>query len=89
MSGPPAHQALWQGLRVIDLSTGIAGAYAARVLAGLGADVVKLETVRWRDPLRDLGADLGAGITTGFADFNTGKRSVLLDTDSSEGMEAL
>ncbi|MFB7890648.1 CaiB/BaiF CoA transferase family protein [Microbacterium sp. NPDC056044] len=80
---------LWAGLRVVDLSTGIAGAYAARVFAGLGADVVKVETVRWPDPLRDLGADLGDGISTAFAACNAGKRSALLDTDSPEGRAAL
>ena len=31
------------GLRVIDLSTGITGAYASKLFADAGADVVKLE----------------------------------------------
>ncbi|MGN6125621.1 MAG: CaiB/BaiF CoA transferase family protein [Humibacter sp.] len=89
MSDRSAGAGLWAGLRVVDLSTGIAGAYAARVFAGLGADVVKVETLRWRDPLRDLGADLGDGITTAFAACNTGKRSVLIDTDSADGLHEL
>ncbi|KQZ85246.1 hypothetical protein ASD56_02470 [Microbacterium sp. Root166] len=59
------------------------------MFAGLGADVIKVETVRWRDPLRDLGAGLGADITTGFAACNSGKRSVLLDTDSPADAAAL
>ncbi|MCR2799341.1 CoA transferase [Microbacterium sp. zg-Y818] len=89
MSGAAARPSLWEGLRVLDVSSGIAGGYAARVFAGLGADVVKVETVRWPDPLRGLGADLGDGITTGFAACNAGKRSVLLDTDSAGGADAL
>ena len=51
MRGPgPAwlakHAAMQQGLaafRVIDFSSGIAGAYCCRLLADAGADVVKVE----------------------------------------------
>lgn len=42
---------LLDGLRVVELSTGIAGAYATKLLADAGADVVKVEPLRG-DPLR-------------------------------------
>src|SRR3712207_3558190 len=42
-------------LHVLDLATGIAGAYCAKLLGDLGADVVKVEPPGSGDPLRRLG----------------------------------
>jgi crotonobetainyl-CoA:carnitine CoA-transferase CaiB-like acyl-CoA transferase len=68
-----------QGLRVLDLSTVIAGPTVARYLADFGADVIKVErpegdslrNMAWRDP-RD-----GTGLWWKFA--NRNKRCVVLD----------
>jgi crotonobetainyl-CoA:carnitine CoA-transferase CaiB-like acyl-CoA transferase len=51
------------GLQVVDLSSGLAGAYCAKLLADGGADVVKVEDAAG-DPLRraiECGAQLGPG----------------------------
>ena len=51
------------GVQVVDLSSGLAGAYCAKLLADGGADVVKVEDADG-DPLRrvvECGAPLGAG----------------------------
>lgn len=59
------------GIRVLDLSTGIAGPVAGMFLADHGADVVKAEPPGG-DPARAL---------PGFAVWNRGKRSVIADGD--------
>jgi crotonobetainyl-CoA:carnitine CoA-transferase CaiB-like acyl-CoA transferase len=58
-----------EGVRVVDLSTGIAGPMAAMLLADFGADVVKVEPPAG-DPARAL---------PGFAVWNRNKRCVVLD----------
>lgn len=58
------------GVRVLDLGTVIAGAYAGAVLANLGADVTKIEPHE-ADPFRSDGA--------GFMAYNRGKRGLGID----------
>jgi crotonobetainyl-CoA:carnitine CoA-transferase CaiB-like acyl-CoA transferase len=63
-----------EGVRVVDLTTDIAGPYCTKVLADAGADVVKVEPVAG-DPLRTWGS--GAL----FEFLNTSKRSVHGEAD--------
>ena len=63
------------GLRVVEIATHRAGAFAAAILADLGADVVTVETPD--------GAFTGARRVA----FDRGKRSVLLDPDRPEAAE--
>ncbi|MDD7813028.1 CoA transferase [Mycobacterium sp. CSUR Q5927] len=68
------------GFTVIDLSTGIAGAYCTKMLADGGAEVIKVESSQG-DPLRywsASGADT-AGDGALFSFLSGGKRSVLVD----------
>lgn len=78
------------GTRVLDLSGDAAGAYAGRMLALLGADVVKVEppsgdATRRRGPRRDETGETSAL----FASLNTSKRSVVVDPDTVAGRGAL
>jgi crotonobetainyl-CoA:carnitine CoA-transferase CaiB-like acyl-CoA transferase len=87
----PGQGAALAGCRVLELSHS-AAAVAGRVLADLGAEVIKIEPpggerARRAEPAFD-GAD---GQRHGFAflAFNLGKRSVTLDLDSAAGQEIL
>jgi crotonobetainyl-CoA:carnitine CoA-transferase CaiB-like acyl-CoA transferase len=73
------------GFVVVDLSTGIAGAYCTKLLADGGADVIKVEPPEG-DPLRRWSAS-GAEITPGedgalFNFLACSKRSVVADPES-------
>lgn len=87
MEGPVPLEDL-AGLRVLDLSSNIAGPLAAMVLGDLGADVVKVERRGRGDDFRSL-YPRHDGTSTLFLAFNRGKRSVELDLASAEGREAL
>ena len=82
------------GYTVVDLSSGIAGAYCTKLLADGGADVVKVESPEG-DPLRRWSAS-GAAIETGDGDdgalfgFLAGsKRSVVVDPGVAEDLDLL
>jgi crotonobetainyl-CoA:carnitine CoA-transferase CaiB-like acyl-CoA transferase len=78
----------YPGLRVLDLSTNLAGPLAAMVLAELGADVVKVERPDTGDDTRTL-PPRWDGDSTVFLAVNRGKRSVALDLQNSDGRGAL
>ena len=76
----------YSGLKVIDFSTTIAGPQCTRMLADMGADVIKIESLegdmmRTRPPKRQ-------GASTAFGQLNAGKRSLVLDLKSVAGQAA-
>jgi crotonobetainyl-CoA:carnitine CoA-transferase CaiB-like acyl-CoA transferase len=80
------------GLRVIDLTTSISGAYATKLLVDAGADVIKVEP-NGGDPLRGWTAS-GQALEAGgdgalFQFLNASKRSIEIDADAPERLLAL
>lgn len=75
------------GIRVADFSRVLAGPHATMLLADLGADVIKVEspegdgTRQWSPPTNS------AGQSTYFAGANRGKRSIIIDLKTPEGVE--
>ena len=80
------------GVRVVDLSQGIAGPYATRLMADLGAEVIKVEPPGG-DYTRRLGpfpGDVPDGEKSGlFIHLNGNKKSVVLDIASDDGKATL
>jgi crotonobetainyl-CoA:carnitine CoA-transferase CaiB-like acyl-CoA transferase len=77
----------FEGLRVLDFSTTIAGPHCSRMLADMGAEVIKIETtegetMRTRPPLRN-------NCSTAFGQLNVGKKSVVLDLKSPAAIDAI
>src|ERR1700747_531414 len=75
------------GLRVVDFTPTIAGPHGARMLADLGAEVIKIEApegdmMRTRPPLRN-------GASTSFGQLNAGKKSLVLDLKTPQAVEAV
>jgi crotonobetainyl-CoA:carnitine CoA-transferase CaiB-like acyl-CoA transferase len=76
-SGPLA------GLRVLELGHFIAGPFCARLLADLGADVIKVEPPGKGDPARSWGEMHGAASSIWWSVHGRNKRSVTLNMKDS------
>jgi crotonobetainyl-CoA:carnitine CoA-transferase CaiB-like acyl-CoA transferase len=75
------------GIRILDFSTTIAGPHCGRLMADMGADVIKIESpegdlMRSRPVQRD-------GQGTMFGQLNAGKRSIVLDLKRPESVAAV
>ena len=87
--GPPL-----KGLRVIDMTQVWSGPYAARFLADMGADVIKVEGPTFPDPIRTATRQHRTGepdinVSAYFSEYNRGKRGFAVDIKPKSGLEAL
>lgn len=83
------------GVRVIDMTSVLFGAYASQILGDLGADVIKVEAP---GPKPDQGGDIfrytgrparTKGMGPMFMHYNRNKRSVLLDLRQAGDLDAM
>ena len=82
-----------EGLRILDLTQGVAGPYCTKLLSDYGAAVLKIERPEGGDPARRAGPfpdDEPHPERSGlFLDLNTGKRSVTLNLKTESGQRIL
>ena len=76
------------GLKVIDVSQGVAGPYCAMLLAQYGADVIKVEPPGVGDWARNLGVVYGEHCAYSIP-ANLGKRAIALDLKHADGRAIL
>lgn len=74
-----------EGVRIVDVTQGVSGPMATRLLSQMGADVIKIERPGVGDLIR-LWDDIVNGMGSGHAWVNPGKRSVAMDLKSPEGL---
>lgn len=84
---PAATQQALAGLKVIDISTFIAGPFCAAQLGEFGAEVIKLELPGSGDPLRKFGTMTECGDSLPWLSESRNKKSITLDLRKPEGAE--
>lgn len=82
------YDAPYAGLKVVDLSQGVAGPYCAMLLAQYGANVLKVEPLGGGDWSRGLGTRYGDHTAYSIPS-NLGKRSIALDLKQEAGREVV
>jgi alpha-methylacyl-CoA racemase len=75
------------GIRILDLSRLLPGAYASQMLADFGADVIKIEEPGSGDYGRFMPPHGAGGMSLYFLAINRNKRSMTLNLKSAEGRE--
>jgi crotonobetainyl-CoA:carnitine CoA-transferase CaiB-like acyl-CoA transferase len=77
------------GIRVVDLTSSLAGPTCTEILGALGADVVKVEHPARGDEARAWGPRFYEGGSVMFFAANASKRSLALDIKDPRGLDAL
>jgi crotonobetainyl-CoA:carnitine CoA-transferase CaiB-like acyl-CoA transferase len=76
------------GIRIVDMTSNVAGPLGTMILGDQGADVIKVETVEGGDPTRG-SAQRRGGFSTSFLNNNRSKRSIAIDLKAAAGRRAL
>jgi crotonobetainyl-CoA:carnitine CoA-transferase CaiB-like acyl-CoA transferase len=74
-------------IRVLDCTTQIQGPYLTRLMADMGAEIIKVERPGEGDPTRWAPYIMGKGESGNFMQRNCGKKSISLDLKRAEAIE--
>lgn len=77
-----------EGIKVLDFTWALAGPYGVMILADLGAEVWKVETVHQNERRRGNGPYVH-DVSTYFFSVNRGKKSLMLDLKAPEAKEVI
>jgi len=75
------------GLRVLDLTRALSGAFATMTLGDLGADIIKVEEPTRGDETRQWGPPFQGAESAFFLSVNRNKRSIAVDLKTEQGRE--
>ncbi len=87
-AGGAAGRGALAGIRVIELAHVMAGPVCGRMLADMGADVVKVEPPGAGDPTRAFAPPEAGGTAAAFVMANRNKRGIVIDLKTEPGQEA-
>ena len=76
------------GVRVLALEVSVAGPHCTRILADMGAEVIKLEKPGTGDLIRNWDSAV-RGLSSGYVWLNGNKRSFVVDVKKAAGLEIL
>ncbi|HSD75597.1 MAG TPA: CaiB/BaiF CoA-transferase family protein [Steroidobacteraceae bacterium] len=88
MSGAPASRSALTGVRVLALETSLSGPHCTKLLADLGAEVIKIEKPGTGDVVRGWDSAV-KGLSSGYVFANGNKRSLAIDVKSAAGIAAV
>ncbi|HXG23226.1 MAG TPA: CoA transferase, partial [Chthonomonadales bacterium] len=88
MTANAQQQPMLAGIKVLDFTQYLAGPTATRLMAELGAEIIKVEQAKSGDPSRAL-PFLKDGRSVYFIQQNRGKKSLCVDFSKAEGVELI
>jgi crotonobetainyl-CoA:carnitine CoA-transferase CaiB-like acyl-CoA transferase len=89
MPKPEDHDLILDGVTILDFTQYLAGAGVTRMMAELGADIIKVELPDTGDGARFLPMVLENGRSAWFVQHNRGKKSLCVDWNTPDGLQII